>query len=75
MKPKKERGRPGRQYPPRIDATAEEMAQAMLALPPNHQWKYQNGGETVYRCVDCNRAVSYPETLYQDGHCAGCKTA
>ena len=31
---KKERGRPlGRKYPPTIDATAEEIAQAMFSLP------------------------------------------
>ena len=33
-KRKKERGRPMENlYPPRIDATAEEIAQAMLAMP------------------------------------------
>ena len=77
---KKERGRPMRTgYPPRMDATAEEIAQAMFALPPDHQWEYEKGGgnpsDTVYRCVDCDRAVYYPNTLYRDGRCEDCHEA
>ena len=26
--------------PPRIDATPEELAKALLALPPDYQWEY-----------------------------------
>ena len=63
---KKEQGRPGRNLPPRVDATAEEIAQAMFALPANHKWKYLES-KPEYRCTDCNREVSYPETLYRDG--------
>ena len=62
------RGRPARKYPPRIDATPEELARVVL-----------NGGRPkgsvkglVYRCVGCRREVSYPETLYRDGRCEGC---
>ena len=71
-KPTTERGRPGRKYPPRIDATPEEMAQAMFALPAGHEWQYEKDGGKVYRCVDCKREVWYPETLYRDGRCGEC---
>ena len=73
---KKERGRPMQTgYPPRIDATAEELAQAMLSLPADHEWEYEKGGNPsrmVYRCADCKREVYYPETLYRDGRCEPC---
>lgn len=73
---KKERGRPlERKYPPRIDATAEEIAQAMFALPKDHAWEYERDGGKVYCCVACEREVYYPETLYRDGRCEGCHTA
>ena len=69
---KKERGRPLKNlYPPRIDATAEEIAQAMFAMPQDHKWKYQEI-EPEYRCVDCKKAVHYPATLYRDGRCGPC---
>ena len=66
---KKPRGRPvEKRYPPRIDATPEELARVVL-----------NGGRPkgsvkvlVYRCAGCGREVSYPETLYRDGRCEGC---
>ena len=72
---KKELGRPGRGYPPRLDATAEEIAQAMFKLPAAHKWQYENDGDKVYQCAACEREVRYPETLYQDGRCEGCKKA
>ena len=75
---KKERGRPlKRRYPPRVDATAEEMAQAMFALPSDHQWEYPKAGPDgpEYRCADCGREVRYPETLYRDGRCEACHSA
>ena len=58
-----------RPYPPRVDATAEEMAQAMFSLPAGRTWEYMEAGPegTVYRCTDCEREVHYPDTLYQDG--------
>ena len=69
---KKEVGRPlERKYPPRIDATPEELAQAMFALPADHQWAYLEK-EPEYRCADCGREVNYPETLYRDGRCEAC---
>ena len=66
---KKPVGRPMEKgYPPRIDATPEELASVVL-----------NGGRPkesvkglVYRCTGCRREVSYPETLYRDGRCEGC---
>ena len=71
---KKERGRPmKRKYPPRIDATPEEMAQAMFGLPADHKWEYKES-EPEYRCVDCKQAVHYPDTLYSDGRCENCHT-
>ena len=39
---KKEQGRPMRTgYPPRMDATAAEIAHAMFALPSDHKWEYE----------------------------------
>ena len=72
-KNKKERGRPlVRKYPPRVDAAPEEIAKAMFALPSDYQWQYEEDGGKVYRCVDCERDVNYPETLYRDRRCEGC---
>ena len=74
-KRKKERGRPmKRHYPPRIDTTAEEIAQAMFSVPADHQWEYLKA-EPEYRCVDCGESVNYPDTLYQDGRCETCYAA
>ena len=70
-KRKKERGRPlERKYPPRIDATAEEIAQAMFNTPPSTELEVRE-----YRCADCARVVNYPDTLYQDGRCETCHAA
>ena len=74
-KPKKERGRPlKRKFPPRVDATAEEMAQAMFSLPAGRDWEYLKA-EPEYRCADCGQTVNYPETLYRDGRCEACHAA
>ena len=70
---KKERGRPARPLPPRVDATAEEMARAMFALSPDHEWGYEKEDGKTYRCKDCEREVSYPDTLYRDGRCEDCR--
>lgn len=71
-KRKKERGRPmERGFAPRVDATPEEIAQAMFNLPENHQWEYLQS-EPDYRCSDCKREVTYPDTLYRDGRCETC---
>ena len=71
MTDKKSRGRPPKQYPPRIDATPEEIARTVL-----------NGGRPkvrvksrTYLCGACGRAVQYPETLYRDGRCPECHGA
>ena len=37
---KKQRGRPTTPPPEPIDATPEELAEAFLAVPPDHQWQY-----------------------------------
>ena len=44
----------------------------MFALPADHQWEYLKDGGKTYRCVDCEREVNYPETLYRDGRCESC---
>ena len=69
---KKARGRPARPLPPRVEATPEVIAKAMFSLPADYEWQYEKDGGTLYRCVDCERVVSYPETLYDDGRCANC---
>ena len=71
-RPKKERGRPARGYPPRIDATAEEIARVfMRTKPPGPEVDL----EKVYRCVECEREVYWPEILYRDGQCEDCRKA
>ena len=62
---KKELGRPAKKknlYPPRVDATPEDMAQAMFSLPAGRKWEYLEAGPEgpVYRCADCEREVNYP---------------
>ncbi len=66
--PEEAKGRPARKYPPRVDATPEELARVVL-----------NGGRPrgsikgqAYRCAACGREVNYPETLYRDARCEGC---
>lgn len=69
------RGRPGRSLPPRIDATMEELARAMMEKPTEYQYQNDKGEGKVYQCERCKRAVSFPETLYQDGLCETCHGA
>ena len=74
----KERGRPmKKRYPPRVDATPEDMAQAMFSLPAGRKWEYLEAGPEgpVYRRTDCEREVYYPDTLYRDGRCETCHAA
>ena len=66
---------PLRRYPSLMDATAEEMARAMFALPVDHQWEYKKDEAPTYQCTACGQAVFYPETLYRDGRCEGCRIA
>ena len=68
---KKEKGRPPRSLPPRIDATPEEIAYVVLnAGRPKESVKDRD-----YRCGGCEREVNYPETLYNDGLCPECHAA
>ena len=69
MAEKKPRGRPMEKgLPPRIDATPEEIARAVMnAGRPNARVKSQD-----YRCHSCGREVRYPETLYRGGRCPEC---
>ena len=71
IKTKVARGRPvEKKLPPRIDATAEEIAVAMFNLPADYQWQYnRDGARKDYKCVECGEAVYYPDTLYRDGRC------
>lgn len=71
---KKERGRPpSKTLPPRIQATPEQLAQAMFAMSADHKWKYLGGKETDYRCGRCENPVSYQEVLSRVGLCQGCE--
>ena len=68
---KKERGRPmERRYPPRIDATPEEVAQAIFRAPPNKAIEKRE-----YRCLTCGRSVHYPDVLHRDNRCSECHAA
>lgn len=67
---KKERGRPGRMYPPRIDATPEQIAQRFLGVSPKERDVVVVSGK--YRCVECQKQVYYPDTLNDDRKCAAC---
>ena len=67
-KNKNPRGRPlERKYPPRIDASPDDIARAMLAAAP------KDSEAKTYACSHCGREVSYPETLYDDGRCKDCQ--
>lgn len=37
---KKRRGRPAKPAPEPINATPEELAEAFLQVPPDHEWEY-----------------------------------
>ena len=68
---KKQMGRPGRAYPPRIDATPERIAHMVLnAGRPKGPIKAKD-----YFCRDCKRQVAYPDTLYNDHRCGECHQA
>ena len=67
----KERGRPGRKYPPRIDATPDQLAEAFFRAKPSQTLNEDQD----YRCASCQREVNYPETLYRDGRCVRCTVA
>ena len=70
---KKQRGRPlERGYPPRIDATPEEIAKAFFRK--SSAAKPVEPGKT-YRCTSCKKPVTYPAVLYRDGRCESCTKA
>ena len=68
-RPKKRMGRPPRPLPPRIDASPEEIAEVFMRTPPPGPDIDFN---EVYRCVECDRVVAYPEVLYRDNKCENC---
>ena len=71
-RPKKERGRPlENPYPPRIDATAEQIAQTLFGAERSDSPRAEAG----YRCAECSLEVHYPDTLYDGGLCRGCHAA
>ena len=37
---KKQRGRPPKPMPERIDTTPEELVKAVFSLPVDHEWRY-----------------------------------
>lgn len=70
---KKERGRPpSKPLPPRIQATPEQLAQALFAMPAYHKWKYLENGPPDYRCAECGTEAQYPQVLTQSGLCQDC---
>ena len=67
----KDKGRPSRKYPPRIDAEPEEIVRVVLrGGRPTGPVKDRD-----YRCTTCERGVYFPETLYNDGLCPECHAA
>ena len=55
---KNPRGRPSRPLPPRIDATAEEIAEKVLRVKPKRRFT-DPPAEIKYKCGQCNRLVAY----------------
>ena len=60
-----------RMYPPRVDATADELATAFFRALPRVDQEEPN----EYWCVACGRDVYYPEILYRDEWCEQCHEA
>ena len=56
-----------RGYPPRIDATMEQIADVMLTTAPPSATVTQD-----YRCAECERIVAWPEVLFADHLCEDC---
>ena len=65
--PRRELGRPGPKYPPRIDATPEEIAERFLRVPGDAKVE-----ELEYRCAGCGEKVYYPDVLNRDDRCSVC---
>ena len=67
---KKERGRPiEHRYPPRTDATVDELVEAFFRAGPATAVDESR----EYNCGACGREVYYPEVLYRDGRCEQCR--
>ena len=71
---KKERGRPSRPLPPKIDASPERIAGVVLNAKRSPRFG-DAPTRAEYRCQDCDRQVNYPETLHEDGRCEQCHAA
>lgn len=62
-------GRPmERGFPPRLDATADEIATAVLTAPVGRS----ESEPMEFRCHDCAKVVEYPNTLSRMGRCKEC---
>ncbi len=57
-----------RGYPPRINATFEEVTDAMLSTPPPPVTPAEE-----YRCATCGETVEWPEILLDDNRCEACR--
>ncbi len=65
---KHELGRPlKRVYPPRIDATPEEIAERFMRVPGDAKVK-----EREYQCAACGKVVNYPDVLNRADRCSEC---
>ena len=68
MRERRARGRPVKyELPPRIDATAEELAQVIFRSKPQ---PFTHAPR--YNCAGCGRKVMYPDILYKDRRCREC---
>ena len=66
---RKERGRPPKiQYPPRTDATVDELVTAFFRGKPGQVIETPK----TYRCSACGEAIHYPKVLHRDGRCEDC---
>ena len=69
---KRGRGRPPKYVlPPRIDATAEEVARAVLQVKPKDT-EPESFLPVTHRCEGCGRVVEFPEIYYTDRRCKDC---
>ena len=60
-------GKAGTGVSPRIDATMEQITDVMLTTPPPLAQT-----EKSYQCVECEREVTWPDTLFEDQRCEQC---
>ena len=54
--------------PPRLDASPEELVQAMFNSPPK-----EGVSDQEYFCSQCGRQIVFPEVLHEDGTCLDCQ--